>query len=233
MGGEFIVEYVAGTTNTQQQAVRDLFGITTTTEIDDGIELWEEIQFPITVTESGETTIINDVEELLYYINIQEGDGDGAMETSAIINNGNLNLLLQLEQDGAFNEDGTFDPLPYCDEVHNDRLIGEDQSGNPSQSDVKIVIVDQLVSGIENIDIIIGEGNHGGDHGNKVYSVIENILSQAGITDVEYLNLVAFDGDGSGTVGTLLELVVFIKGQFESGIWGPEDRIIINFSANL
>ncbi|WP_367388699.1 S8 family serine peptidase [Lewinella sp. LCG006] len=229
---EFIVEYVAGTTNTQQQAVRDLFGITTTTNIGDGIELWEGIQFPITVTESGETTIINDVEELLYYINIQEGNEEGT-ETSAIINNGDLNHLLQLGQDGVFNEDGSFDPLPYCDDVHNDRLIGEDQSGNPYQSNVKIVIVDQLIPGIESIDIIIGESNHGGDHGNKVYSVINNILSQSGITDVEYLNLVAFDEQGSGTAGTLIELAVFLNDQFESGRWGPEDRIIINFSANL
>ena len=61
---EFIVEYVAGTTNTQQQAVRDLFGITTSTDIGEDIELWEDIAFPLSVTEDGETTIIDDVERI-------------------------------------------------------------------------------------------------------------------------------------------------------------------------
>ncbi|WP_044085811.1 S8 family peptidase [Lewinella cohaerens] len=232
---EFIVGYVAGTTSTERQAVRDLFGITNATDIGEGIELWSDITFPLSVIENGETTIIGGVEELLYYINIQEGDDDdsGTTNTSASINNGNLNLLLQLEEDGAFNEDGTFDPLPYCDDIHNYRLIGEDQSDNPYQKSVKVIIVDQIISGIDNINLIVGGGNQGGDHGNKVYSVINNILSQAGISGIEYLNLVAFDENGSGTAGTLLELALFLREQFESGLWNSEDKIIINFSASL
>lgn len=229
---EFIVEYVSGTTNTQQQAVRDLFGITSTTNIGDDIELWEDIAFPLSVTENGETTIIDDVEELLYYINIQEGEENS---NTAIINNGNLQLLFQLEQDGAFNEDGTFVPLPYCDEVHNDRLFcPAPESINPP-GQVKILIIDQLVSGsgIEIIPLASGPLNLGGTHGNKVYSVISNILSQTEVQNVEYISAPVFNSNGTATVTALIEVMNYVKDNFLSNSWTADDLVIINFSANL
>ncbi|WP_367391383.1 T9SS type A sorting domain-containing protein [Lewinella sp. LCG006] len=232
---EFIVEYVGGTTHTQQQAVRDLFGITTTTNIGDGIELWEGIQFPITVTESGETTIINDVEALLYYINIQEGEEGQNTNTSASINNGNLNLLLQLEQDGAFNEDGTFDPLPYCDEEANSRLFSPVPERVDPSGAVRIIIIDQLVfgPGIGIIQLASGPENLGGTHGQKVYSVIDNILSQTELENVEYTSAPVFNSDGTATVATLIEIINYIMDNINSGLWSSGDMIILNFSANI
>ncbi|MGH1433411.1 MAG: S8 family serine peptidase [Lewinella sp.] len=231
---EFIVEYVAGTTSTEREAVRDLFGITNTTDISEEIELWADITFPLLVTENGETTIVDDVEELLYYINIQEGDDDGNEgDASAIINNGNLNLLLQLEQDGVFNDNGTFDPLPYCDDIHNNRLIGEDQSNNPHQSDLKIVIIDQQTGGTTNMPFEGSPSNTGGAHGNKVLSVIQNILTQAGVTEIEYYNLVAFDDEGTSTTSALISAIEAIIEQYQNGSWDENDKIIVNFSANI
>lgn len=228
---EFIVEYVEGTTPAEQQVIRDLFSITTTTVIGENIELWSGIPFPLTVVEDNETIIINDVSELIHYINIQEGEDPDSIVSN--INNGNLNYIIDIFGDGVIHDGGTFDPLPYCDDVHNDRLIRNYQSGNPNQSNLKIIIVDQLVDNIPSVNLMPESDTPGGNHGNKVYSVINNILTQAGITEVEYLNLNVFNEDGQSTVATLIRVVTYIAERFYADEWSNDDPILVNFSANI
>ena len=228
---EFIVEYVAGTTNTQQQAVRDLFGITTSTDIGEDIELWEDIAFPLSVTEDGETTIIDDVEGLLHYISIQ-GDEEGE-NTLAIINNGDPNYLISLIDDGiGMNE--TFDPLPFCDDQINTRIIGPPLSEGEQQNVVKVIIVDQKVDSdndfIHFAADLGNDFNSGGNHGNEVYSVIKNQLNQAGIEDVIFYNVELFDYEGTSTYNRLLETFDLLNSGPVSSLL---QNSIMNFSANM
>jgi hypothetical protein len=227
---EFIVEYVAGTTNTQQQVVRDLFGITNTTDIGENIELWADIDFPLSVTEDGETTIIDDVEVLLYYINIQEGHQDNA---SAIINNGDLEYILTLIDDGTIYPNGTFDPLPFCDDSLNENLIGPELPPFANQNAVKIIIVDQYISSGRNV-VEIGINDYqsfpyGGSHGHKVKSVIENQLIQANVNDYTFYTVALFDETGTANYSRILMILNQLSTQNELNI----DNAIMNFSANM
>ncbi|MEO0726705.1 MAG: S8 family peptidase [Bacteroidota bacterium] len=231
---EFIVEYRSIASLADQQAARDLYGITDYAPLSQGVELWRGIDFPLSVTENGLTTVINDVEELIeYIIEVQEIDDGNSNNATASIGSGDPNFQTFLDASDLINENGTFDPLPLCDDSHNARLIGPDQSSNPEQSRVKIIIVDQIVPGIPNVDLESAPTVLGGLHGIKVHSVISNILDQAGLTQVEYISLPIFDDSGVGTSAALIETATFIQDQLAQGIWSTEDIIIVNFSANV
>ncbi|MEL6837583.1 MAG: S8 family peptidase [Bacteroidota bacterium] len=229
---ELIIRFEATATNTDRQDVRTLYGITNTTPLGEDLELWKGITFPLPVTESGSTTVLNNIEELLNYI-IEIQETGHSNNTTANINEGNFNLDVFLDDIGALHEGGTFDPFPFCDDVHNSRVIGPDQSGNPAQNHIKILIVDQVVSNIPSVEMNSGPDFLGGTHGQKVYSVISNILTQAGLTQVEYINLPVFDNTGAGTSAALIEMSTFIKEQYNSGNWSASDFIMVNFSANI
>ncbi|MEL6660318.1 MAG: S8 family peptidase [Bacteroidota bacterium] len=231
---ELVIEYDANATNVERQAVRNLYGITNPISIGDDIELWEGISFPLPVTENGSTTVINNVEELLdYIIEIQEGDEEENSNTTTSINTGNFNLDVFLDDIGILHEGGTFDPLPLCDDVHNSRLIGQDQSNTAEQNRIKIIIADQLVPNLPTAVLNSAPNTFGGSHGTEVYSIINNILTQAGLTQVEYINIPVFDSNGAGTSAALIELATYIDEQFETGNWSRSDPILINFSANV
>ena len=229
---EFIVSYIETITEDDMSSVRALYNIDQYTRLSEGIELWQNISFPITVQEGGVTTTINDVISLQeYIISVQQNGND--TQTTANINNGDPNLRLFLDNNGALYDDGNFDPLPLCDDIYNNQLIGIDQSTVTNQNSIKIIIADQLIPDIPSSSIIDNPEILGGTHGIKVHSVINNILTQAGITNVEYINLVLFDNNGRSTSALLVKLGQYILEQLESGNWSPSDKIIINFSANL
>ncbi|MEL7428312.1 MAG: S8 family serine peptidase, partial [Bacteroidota bacterium] len=152
----------------------------------------------------------------------------------ADINEGTLNFTAQLIDDGTIYDDGTFDPLPFCDDSHNSRLIGIDQSGAWGQDRIKVVIIDQPISGIDHAPLYSTPDEIGGAHGNKVYSVINNLLTQAGLTEVEYISLVLFDDQGQSSLASLTGAFSFIKHRFDIGIWDiNHDRVLVNLSANV
>jgi hypothetical protein len=233
MQDEFIIEYVENTSDADRQAVRDLLGVSNVTAINNDIELWSEIQFPIIFTENGEMTTIDNVEELLYYINIQEGDDEE--NTLASINNGDPNYFLSLVDDGT-GTNATFDPLPFCDDQINTRLIGPIIEEGEQEGGIKIIIVDQAITignDVVTIDFdLADEFNSGGAHGNKIYSVIKNQLDQAGIEDVIFYNIELFDNEGTSSYFRLLETF----GRLSSDT-GPLSNLfhkgIMNFSANM
>ncbi len=231
---EFIVRYTSSASPINQQVLRDLYGISeySTINSDNRLELWANINFPITYTENGESSIINNVEELLWHINIQNGE-QGNSTARSNVQDGDLQMLLFIGDGGLLYSNGTFDPLPNCDDSHNNRLIGQDQSVNSNQERIKVIIADQYIPGMTTINLFNDSTVLGGTHGLKVFSVIENILTQTGATGVEYLNLVTFENTGQSTSDILLKLAGYLEDQFESGDWGPEDRVIVNFSANL
>ena len=230
---ELIIEYESETNPADQYAVRSLYGITDFIEINEGVELWRNIPFPITFTEGGHNIEINDIEQLQDYIIEVQNNGQSTT-TTANINNGTFNFTAQLIDSGTISDDGTFDPLPYCPDIHNNRLIGINQSNSLLQNRIKIVIIDQAVSEINNVTLASSPLNIGGNHGNKVYSTINNILTQAGITDVDYYSLVLFDDQGQSSIASLTEAFFYFERQFATGEWNAEtDRIIVNLSANV
>ena len=171
---ELIIEYDVNATNADRQAIRDLYGITNSISIGEDLELWKSISFPLPVTENGSTTVINNVEELLEYI-IEIQNGEQNQNATANINTGDFNLNMFLDNIGALHEGGTFDPLPLCDDIHNSRLIGQDQSNTAEQNRIKIIIVDQLVPNLPNATLDSGPTALGGSHGIEVYSIFNNI----------------------------------------------------------
>ena len=133
---EFIVSYIETITEDDMSSVRALYNIDQYTRLSEGIELWQNISFPITVQEGGVTTTINDVISLQeYIISVQQNGND--TQTTANINNGDPNLRLFLDNNGALYDDGNFDPLPLCDDIYNNQLIGIDQSTVTNQNSIK------------------------------------------------------------------------------------------------
>ena len=68
---EFIVEYVENATEADKDAVRAFYNVTDYDELGENVELWQNIPFPITITENGFNTVIEDVIELNVDIQIE------------------------------------------------------------------------------------------------------------------------------------------------------------------
>ncbi len=229
---EIIIKYDETATNADRQAVRALYGIIDIVPLGEGIELWTGLNFPLPIIENGTTTVVNDVEELLGYIIEIQTNGQSET-TTANINDGNLNLEFYLNDVGTLYEDSTFDPLPFCNDIYNDRLIGPDQSSSSDQQRIKIIILDQIVPNIRQEHLYNTPSDLGGSHGQKVYSVIKNILDQVGLREVEYINLPVFDNSGVSTSAALIEATIFMQKELGDGVWSSDDIILINFSANM
>lgn len=225
---EFIIEYKETASAADQQAVRDLYGITNHIRIAEGVEIWRDIDFPVSITENGSTTTINNVGDLLeYIIEIQNGNA-GNTNANANINNGDPNYILQLPDDDLIYDGNAFDPLPFCDNSLNQHLIGPSMSENNSVA-TKVIIIDQQINSpmINHVPI-----NHieflqvGGLHGNRVFSVIDNQLQQLGIP-ARYYGVTLFDVFGQAEYGLLLLTLNQLLSHDDLS------NSILNFSANL
>lgn len=250
---EIVIEYVAGTTQEEKELTRAFYRISQYSDVAPDIELWYGIEFPFSFIENGISTMILSVEQFLG--EIQETNDDSPNSPRANVGNGDLNYILSLVQDDVIYPNGTFDPLPFCDNSENSKLIGPLYDGNGSggstmsNETLDIWIIDQqMTNAAANTriftiqDIYIDWDNPdappiplppfqtGGSHGNKVYAVIDNILQQSNITNVRYNNCVIFDYQGTSNYARLLSLISFLGGTTDESI---AENAILNFSANM
>ncbi|MEO0728643.1 MAG: S8/S53 family peptidase, partial [Bacteroidota bacterium] len=236
---EFIVQYTSGSTPSDHSNLRALYGITdfTTVSEDEKIEVWTSISYPIFYTENGVTDEINDPEELLQHVTIQEGTENGSDTARSNVQDGDLQYILSLVDNDVIYDNGTFDPLPFCDAEHDARLIGPALLPGEQEIDLSVIIVDQqipdsLASQIEYLDSIDDDLaiSPGGQHGRKVYSVVKNQLEQAGVENTEFYNITLFDSLGAGSYGLLLW---HIRSLANNQDFNLGQNIVMNFSANM
>lgn len=223
VSNEFVVVYDQIANELDRTAVRDFYGITDFYPILGGqADIWRNITFPL-VTQTLD--VIQDIESLELDIN---NSGLGDTDPRARVSDGDFQYIVQLDQSSlpySPSSGGIAPILPNCNSNH--RIMGSVSNPDKQQH---IIIIDQLLNmhGLtgHTLPVEIITENPGGSHANRVTWVIDQVLTQVGITRITYSSIAAFDATGTAYYTDLLIAFDAIARL------GLEDAIL-NFSANL
>ena len=231
---QIIILYQPNTSAADRQAARDYYGITDFTPIIGRLEVWSEIDFPITVDHNGIPIQLVDEYQLLYYIhNNTTGGGTGQTTQGngsgrANVQTGDYNRIFQMPNDPTV-PPAVFDldPLFACP-AGESRIYG---NTGPNTSNLPtIVLIDQMMT-LQSPDVQVFLTSYttppGGEttHADKMAHTIYSINTANGLHP-PFINLVAFEETGTATMETLLNALAWLQEQNYS-------NLIINFSASV
>ncbi|MCB0637601.1 MAG: S8 family serine peptidase, partial [Lewinella sp.] len=232
---QLLVAYLPGTTTEEKQAVRGFYSITDVEEVNNELELWYEISFPIEVQEeqngAPHTVTLYDVEELLANLDVQNNSTSNHDDARAQVNSGDFNYELNLLEINPSYYSGPMQILPDCREDAH-RFSGP--AGPFSSGEISVVVMDQafnfmnatMTGNIRVIDGPLGGGNISlASHADQIGFIIQQSLATANL-DVTFFNVAIFDPSGESSYADLIQGFKWLK---DNSI----QNCVINLSASM
>ena len=221
---ELVIEFEPNTVLVDKVATRTAFGVTNIDPIGPDMETWRGLTFPRTVVINGVTLVFNSVEEIVGYIDNNNG---GSESNRANINHGDLQYIFTADPSPGTATSQT-DPLPNCP-TESSRIVGTPDL--TSSNVTRIILFDQLVTATRHFENLqagarIVQDNQG-THGNSTTSAAVHTMEAAGmdVLDYELVTYGVFFDDGTATYSNILK-------AFQQLELDGEQDAIINMSAS-